>query len=142
MKMLVLAALATSAVAIAAPALAHDRDDDWTVASYDAFAQQYRHIWDGIQHGVSDGSYTPREAQYFYRQLRSIQARADWEDRTGRFDSDEINDRLESLHDRMHVAHERGHERLESGDYGNGYGYGRQPYSYGGAYGYDYGRRR
>ncbi len=129
MKRLILAALATSLLAAAAPALAHEGDDDdWAVQSYDSFQQQYHHIWDGIQHGVSDGSYTPRQAQYFYGQLRSIQARADWEQRTGRFDPDEISDRLDSLHDRMHVAHERGHERLDNdwrySGYGQRYGYG------------------
>ena len=141
MKRFVLAALAaTSLVAVAAPALAHEGDDDdWTVESYGAFSQQYHHIWDGIQHGLSDGSYTPREAQYFYRQLRSIQARADWEQRTGQFDPDEINDRLQDLHERMHIAHQRGHERMDGGYYGNGYY--QQPYGYGGAYGYYYGRR-
>ncbi|HKR88003.1 MAG TPA: hypothetical protein VJS38_07490 [Phenylobacterium sp.] len=77
MKKLVLAALAAAAMAaVAAPALAHEGDDDdWSIESYDAFTQQYHHIWDGIQHGVSDGSYSPRQAQYFYRQLRGIQAR-------------------------------------------------------------------
>jgi hypothetical protein len=128
MKKLVLAALAaTSLMVVAAPALAHEGDDDdWAVESYDSFNQQYHHIWDGIQHGVSDGSYTPREANYFYRQLRSIQARADWEQRTGQFDPEEISDRLNDLHERMHVAHQRGHERLNSGGWGYGYGY--QPY--------------
>jgi hypothetical protein len=132
MKKLVLAALATSLLAVAAPALAHEGDDDdWTVESYGAFSQQYHHIWDGIQHGLSDGSYTPREAQYFYRQMQSIQARADWEQRTGQFDPEEISDRLQDLHERMHAAHQRGHERLEG--WGNPYGYqpyGYQPYGY------------
>jgi len=127
MKKLILAALATSLIAVAAPALAHEGgDDDWTVESYGGFTQQYHHIWDGIQHGASDGSYSPRQAQYFYGQLRSIQARADWEQRTGRFDPEEISDRLERLHDRMHVAHERGHERMDS-DWGYS-GYGRDFY--------------
>jgi hypothetical protein len=128
MKKLVLAALAaTSLMVVAAPALAHEGDDDdWAVESYDSFNQQYHHIWDGIQHGMSDGSYTPREANYFYRQLRGIQARADWEQRTGQFDPDEISDRLNDLHERMHVAHQRGHERLDNGGWGYGYGY--QPY--------------
>lgn len=125
MKTVFLAALAaTSMMVVAAPALAHDDDDDWNIQSYSDFSQQYHHIWEGIEHGISDGSYTPRQAQYFYRQLRGIQARASWEDRTGRFDPDEINDRLADLHQRMHVAHERGHERLD-----NEWGYGsRQPY--------------
>jgi len=127
MKRLILAALAaTSMFAVAAPALAHDRDgdDDWSVGSYEDFGQQYHHIWLGIRHGLSDGSYTPWQARYFAQQLRGIQMRADWEARSGQFDADEINGRLASLHARMHVAHERGHERLD-----NDWGYGdRQPY--------------
>lgn len=128
MRKIILTALATSLLAVAAPALAHDGDDDdWGIDSYSSFTQQYHHIWDGIQHGLSDGSYSPREAQYFYRQLRGIQQRADWEQRTGRFDPDEISGRLESLHDRMHVAHERGHERMDN-DWGyQGY-QGYRPY--------------
>lgn len=131
MKKLILAALAaTSLMVVAAPALAHEgEDDDWTIESYESFNQQYHHIWDGIQHGLSDGSYSPGEAQYFYRQLRGIQARADWEQRTGQFDPEEINDRLQNLHARMHFAHQRGHERLENG-WGAPYGYGYQPYGY------------
>ena len=124
MKKFVLAALAAaSLISVAAPALAHEGDDDdWRIESYDTFGRQYRHIWDGIQHGVSDGSYSPRQAQYFYRQLRGIQARADWEQRTGQFDPEEISDRLEDLHERMHVAHQRGHERMEN-DWGGYRGY-------------------
>lgn len=127
MKKFVLAALAASSLmVVAAPALAHEGDDDdWRVQSYDAFTHQYHHIWDGIQHGVDDGAYSPRQAQSFYRQLRSIQGRADWEQRTGRFDPQEISDRLESLHERLHAADARGHERME-----NGYD-GPQPYGYG-----------
>src|SRR5215813_1115655 len=72
MKKMLLALLATSTLAIAAPALAHDDDDDWGRApSYQVFQQQYRHIWQGIQHGLSDGSYTPGQADYFARQLRN-----------------------------------------------------------------------
>jgi hypothetical protein len=132
MKKLVLAVLAAvSLTAVAAPALAHEGDDDdWRIESYDGFSQQYHHLWDGIQHGLSDGSYSPGEARYFYRQLRSIQARADWEQRTGQFDPDEISDRLQNLHERMHIAHERGHERMDN-DWGYGGGYapnGYQPY--------------
>ena len=116
MNKLLLALLATTVVAAAGPALAHDDDDDdWGGApTYQAFDQQYRHIWDGIQHGVSDGSYTPRQARYFYWQLQNIRARADWEQRSGYYDPGDVEARLESLHDQMHVAHERGHERLDN----------------------------
>lgn len=132
MKRLVLAILAAASMAaVAAPALAHEgEDDDWTVESYEGFGQQYHHIWDGIQHGLSDGSYTPGQAQYFYRQLRGVQARADWEQRTGQFDPDEISERLNELHERMHIAHRLGHERLDNGGWGAPYGYGYQPYGY------------
>ena len=124
MKKLVLAILATSLVAAAASALAHEGDDDdWGVDSYVSFTQQYHHIWDGIQHGVGDGSYSPRQAQYFYGQLRRIHARADWEQRTGRFDPQDISDRLARLHDLVHAAHERGHERMD-----NDWSYGQPSY--------------
>ena len=128
MKKLVLAALAAASLAaVAAPALAHEGDDDdWSIESYDSFTQQYHHIWDGIRHGLSDGSYSPGQAQYFYRQLRGIQARADWEQQTGQFDPDEISDRLQDLHERMHMTHQRGHERMEN-DWG---GYGGYPGGY------------
>jgi hypothetical protein len=128
MKRLFLALMATTVLAAGGPALAHDDDDDgaWGAASYQAFDQQYHHIWDGIQHGMSDGSYTPGQARYFYRQLQTIRARADWEQRSGYYDQGDIEARLETLHDRMHVAHERGHERLDN-DWSS-YSYGSRPY--------------
>jgi hypothetical protein len=133
MKKLLIALLAATAVAAAAPAaFAHD-DDDWSAESYGQFTQHYQHIWEGIQHGVSDGSYTPSQARYFYRQLQNIRGRAEWQSRSGYYDPQDINDRLEDLHDRMHVAHERGHDRLDS------YGYGAGAYSYA-PYSYRYGR--
>jgi hypothetical protein len=126
MRKLTLVLLAAAGVALAAPALAHahDEDDDWSVESYGDFGQQYQHIWRGIEHGLSDGSFTPGQARYFYRALRGIQGRADWEYRTGRFDPDEISARLDELHERMHVAHQRGHERMDD----DWYGY--QPYGW------------
>lgn len=135
MKKLFLALLATTVVAAAGPALAHGDDDDdaWGAPSYQAFDQQYRHIWDGIQHGLGDGSFTPWQARSFYRQLQNIRARADWEQRNGYYDQGDIEARLETLHDHMHVAHERGHERLDNdwnsyggGGFGYGYGYYRR----------------
>jgi hypothetical protein len=133
MKKLLLALLATTVVAAAGPALAHDDDDDgdWGAPSYQVFDQQYHHIWDGIQHGLSDGSFTPRQAGYFFRELQNIRARADWEERRGYYDPDDIEARLEALHDRMHVAHDRGHERLDN-DWN---GYGSRGFGYYGYYG-------
>jgi serine phosphatase RsbU (regulator of sigma subunit) len=134
MKKLMVALLATSTMAFAVPALAHEHPDeayaqagDWNNGgdSYAAFDQEYRHIWQGIQHGVGDGSYAPWQAQRFYRAMQQIHARADWMERRGVYDPDDIQRRLERLHDDMHVAHERGHERLD------------ERYGYGGRYGYD-----
>ena len=117
MKNLLMALLAASAVAAAAPALAHgdDNDNAWDASSYSDFSQQYHHIWYGIQHGMSDGSYTPWQARQFFRQLQSIRARADWEERSGDYNSGDIEARLARLHYQMHVAHARGHERLDNG---------------------------
>ncbi len=119
MKNILLALLAASSLAVAAPALAHgDGDDDndsaaWSAQSYGDFSGLYQHIWQGIQHGVGDGSYTNYQARRFYRELQRIRYRADWEERTGRYDPEDIQYRLQRLHDIMHVAHERGHERLD-----------------------------
>ena len=137
MKRLLAALLATSTVAIAAPALAHgEGDDDWSTSAptYGEFDQQYHHIWDGIQHGLSDGSYTQWQARQFYRELQSIRARAWWEQNRGYYNPQDIEYRLESLHTRMHVAHDQGHERLNNDWYGyggdGGYGgYGGNGYS-------------
>src|SRR3569623_61495 len=101
MKTIILAGLAAAALAFAGPALAHG-DDDWTAESYGAFSQQYQHIWDGIQHGLGDGSYTPWQARRFYRALQDIRGRADWEQRSGYYDPQDIEQRLERLHDTMH----------------------------------------
>src|SRR5258708_14307986 len=48
--------------------------DDWNNGgdSYAEFNQEYQHIWQGIQHGLSDGSYTRRQAQGFYRAMQQI----------------------------------------------------------------------
>lgn len=114
MKALLFGLAAAASLAVAAPALAHDEDEAWHVDSYTSFNQQYRHIWQGIQHGIGDGSYTRWQAQRYARELQSIRARADWEERTGDFDPEEISQSLEQLHASMHVAHERGHERLDA----------------------------
>ena len=90
-------------------------DEAWNNggASYADFNQEYQHIWQGIQHGLSDGSYTRRQAQGFYRAMQQIRARANWMERNGRYDPEDTQARLERLHETMHAAHERGHERLD-----------------------------
>jgi hypothetical protein len=99
--------------------------NDWNsgVATHADFDREYQHIWQGIQHGVSDGSYTRRQAQGFYRAMQQIRARADWMERNGRYDPQDTQARLERLHETMHVAHERGHQLQDrygnsNGDYG------------------------
>ena len=154
MKKLIGALLAAAAIgAVAGPALAHDDDDDdRNVASYGQyfggyqnFDALYQHDWAGIRHGLSDGSYTPREARYFVMQLRDIRQReAYYRSRDGWLSPQEGRDlqfRLERLHQVMHQAHEEGHAAQDdwnntSPGYG-GYGYNRPFYN--GRY--DYQRR-
>jgi hypothetical protein len=45
--------------------------------------------------------------------MQQIRARANWMDRSGRYDPEDIQARLERLHDTMHDAHEQGHERQD-----------------------------
>jgi hypothetical protein len=78
--------------------------------SYAEFDQEYQHIWQNIQHGVSDGSYTRRQAQGYYRAMQQIRARANSMERQGRYDSEDTQARLQRLHEVRHAAHERGHE--------------------------------
>ena len=94
---------------------AHHDNDTWNNggATYADFNQEYQHIWQGIQHGLSDGSYTRRQAQGFYRAMQQIRARASWMERSGRYDPQDTQARLERLHETMHAAHERGHDRLD-----------------------------
>lgn len=128
--------MAASALGLAAPAFAHPDDGDngadetFAAATYQDFSPMYQHIWQGIQHGMSDGSYTRWQGRRFYRELQGIRARAIWEERSDNYDPEDINARLQSLHERMHIAHDAGHERLDrqnnewnNPDRGNGYGY-------------------
>ncbi|HEX5380279.1 MAG TPA: hypothetical protein VFW47_17005 [Phenylobacterium sp.] len=120
MKKLFGALLAAAAIgAVASPALAHsdDEDDNGGYSQYfgghQNFDALYQHDWQGIQHGLSDRSYTPREARYFVMQLRSIRQReAYFRSRDGWLSPQEGRDiqvRLERLHEVMHQAHEDGH---------------------------------
>jgi len=148
------ALLAAAAIgAVAGPALAHPDDDgdDLNVASYSQyfggyqnFDALYQHDCAGIQHGLSDGSYSPREARYFVMQLRNIRQReAYYRARDGWLSPQEGRDiqyRLERLHEVMHQAHDEGHAAQEDWNASPGYsGYGyNRPYDSGR---YDYQRR-
>ena len=122
MNRLVIGLLATSAIAFAVPALAHppepghveaghNEQDNWSNggASYGDFNQEYQHIWDQIQHGLSDGSYTQSQAQQFRREMQDIRARADSMNQSGRWQPRETQARLEQLHNTMHRSHSEGH---------------------------------
>lgn len=120
MKKLLGALLAAAAIgAVASPALAYPGDDDdrpgygQYFGGYQNFDELYRHDWAGIQHGLSDGSYTPGEARYFAMQLRGIRQReAYYRARDGwlsPWEGRDIQARLERLHEVMHQAHEDGH---------------------------------
>lgn len=143
MKKLLGALLAAAAIgAVASPALAHPDDDDESPAysqyfgGYRDFEALYQHDWQGIQHGLRDGSYTPREARYFAMQLRDIRQReAYYRSRDGWLSPREGRDiqaRLERLHEVMHEAHEEGHDAQDdwnednSSYYERGYGYPRR----------------
>ena len=134
MKKLIGALLAAAAIgAVAGPALAYpddDDDDDRNVPAYSqyfggyqSFDALYQHDWQGIQHGLSDGSYTRREAQYFAGQLRDIRRReAYFRSRDGilsPLEGRDIQARLERLHEVMHEAHEDSHATQD--DWSNTY---------------------
>lgn len=135
MKRLMIALLATSTMGLAVPAFAHEHpeepgvstDEHWNNggANYADFDQEYQHIWDGIQHGLSDGSYTQNQAQQYFRAMQEIKRRADWMQQSGRWDPQDTQARLEQLHEEMHAAHERGHAMMDRGqspgdDWNNG----------------------
>jgi hypothetical protein len=134
MKHLLVALLATSTIALGAPAFAHEgpeqagaaADEQWSNggATYSDFNQEYQHIWDGIQHGLSDGSYTRTQAQQYFRAMEEIRARAEAMEQGDRYDPRDTQARLEQLHNVMHDAHERGHALQDrapsSEDWNNG----------------------
>jgi hypothetical protein len=142
MKKLILGLMATSALAIAAPALAHEypgQGSDWDQegATYDQFDQQFDHIREGIQHGLSDGTFNRYQASRFYGELRTLERQVSYyQNNDGYLAPNEvrwIQARLTRLHNIMHDVHDRGHETQENYGYGyNGYGYAdrHSPYSY------------
>lgn len=80
--------------------------DYWGVESYDDFGADYRHIAENIQRGRENGFYSSSQARGYYQQLQQIRGRADWEQRNGRFDSEDIEMRLTRLRASMHASRE------------------------------------
>lgn len=105
---------------------------DWNYGGgrYALFEREYRHTIEGIRHGLSDGTFSRRQAAQFYRELEGIRYDALRSMRYGGYQDRYIQARMAQLHQRMHFKHERNHERFD------GYGYGNYQPGYGG---YDYG---
>ncbi len=80
--------------------------DYWGVESYDDFNADYRHIADNIQRGRENGFYNSYQARGYFQQLQQIRSRADWQQRSGRFDPEDIEVRLTRLRESMHAARE------------------------------------
>jgi hypothetical protein len=146
MKRHLAALLAAGAIVIAVPTAASAQErgyfgqgqyygsqyggNDWNRNSrgYDNLRRQFQHAYDGVQHGLRDGSFTRHEARYFYRVIGDLRQRLDfYRDNDGYLDRREARDLdrgLRRLHAAMHEAHETGHEEQD-------YGYGdRDDYRY------------
>jgi hypothetical protein len=91
--------------------------------------RQVQHAYDGVRHGLRDGSFTRREARYFYQVIGDLRERLDYyRDTDGYLDRREARDldrRLRRLHAAMHEAHEDGHDEQgyryrDSDDYRDG----------------------
>jgi hypothetical protein len=96
--------------------MGHETESDyWGVESYDDFGADFRHISDSIQRGRENGFYTSDQARTYYQQLRQIRTRADWQQRNGRFDSEDIEMRLTRLRQSMHASREYGRGRDNRG---------------------------
>ena len=139
MRRLLMVAAAAAALGTAGAANAqyfgqyggYGRGSDWNAGrgAYSVFEQQYRHTLDGIRHGLSDGSFSPWQANNFYRELENIRRDAYLAQRYGNYQDGYIQARMAQLHERMHRIHERDHERNDA--YGNGSYSAYQP-AYGG----------
>lgn len=86
---------------------------------YNNLRRQFQHAYAGVQHGLRDGSFTRREARYFYQVIGDLRQRLDfYRDNDGYLDRREARDldrRLRRLHAAMHEAHESGHEEQDYG---------------------------
>lgn len=87
--------------------LGADEDDFWGVESYEDFNNDYRHIWWEIQRGREDGRLSRYDADRYVSRLQRIRQRADWEQRSGRFDPQETEDQLRDLRRDIHWREQR-----------------------------------
>ena len=88
---------------------------------FDQFGEQFDHLYEGVEHGLSDGSYTRRQARQFERSINDLRRRLDWYRRNDGYLSprgrQDIEWRLEQLHNALHEVHQDGHEDQAFGDY-------------------------
>lgn len=87
---------------------AADEDDYWSVESYDDFNNDYRHIWAQVRRGREEGSLTRRDADRYIGRLQQIRQRADWQQRSGRFDPEDIEAQLRDLRRTIRYARREG----------------------------------
>lgn len=87
-----------------------DEDDYWGVESYEDFNNDYRHIWAQIRRGRDEGSLTRGDADRYIDRLQRIRQRADWQQRSGRFNPEDIEAQLRDLRRQIHYARREGRE--------------------------------
>jgi osmotically inducible lipoprotein OsmB len=85
-----------------------DEDDYWGVESYEDFNNDYRHIWAQIRRGREEGSLSRRDAERYIGRLQQIRQRADWQQRSGRFNPEDIEAQLRDLRRTIHYARREG----------------------------------
>lgn len=145
MKRVLTALLASCALAVAIPATASAHDDqdgyygnrdygnrggyygnDWNDnrggnGGYDYFRAEFQHLYDGVQHGLSDGSFSRGEARQFYWAINNLRRRLDYYRYNDGYLSDwearDIQRQLTRLHNDMHDAHANGHADRDYGYY-------------------------
>jgi hypothetical protein len=98
--------------------VAPDENDYWGVESHQDFSADYRHIWQSIERGRQDGTFSRYEAQRYTQQLQQIQTRADWQERRGQFDPQDIENRLTQLRRVMYVARQDNRGNTDTAYYG------------------------
>lgn len=130
MRMYLMMAAAAAALGMGAPAHAqyypgqsgsgqygggYAADSDWNHSrgGYSRFQRDYRHTVKGIRHGLSDGTFSRRQANRFHRELESIRHDAFIAMRRGRYQDRYVQARMARLHERMHSRHDRNHARYD-----------------------------
>lgn len=98
--------------------VAPDENDYWGVESHQDFGADYSHIWQSIQRGREDGTFTRYQARRYTQQLQHIRDRADRQERRGRFDPQDIEAQLSELRRTMYVARREDRDNGSNGDYG------------------------